>query len=507
MGLQPPTVIIKTHGNEQSHDENQIEFQHRLVTFPIPITRSSNAQAFSEQIAFSLVTVSLLMQSQDSTQSAHCFDRRRICLNLILSKPANLRTVFISRWNTSKMPRHTPCSTCTVKSETDDKQAAIHRDPDRCIEGETMAIKDFVSISSFLKPAISQRLTFTFAFAFALIFAILSIGCASQLPSDATAASLSSASSASIQISSPATSVTSGSTLQLSASGGRAPYIYSISASTDSTVNATTGLFTAGSMSGAVVVLTTDAVGNIGFTSISVVGSFVGSAASTTTSVTLAQGNFRLAAGSSQKLADDSNLKMQSDGNLIFYNNSGSAVWSSGTGNMNCASCYVTFQNDGNLVLYINNISYWNSGTSGSKFMISETAPYVTIMDNSGSTLWSGYSASGRMANLQFSAGSFTMAGSQQIPVNGGNLTLRTDGNLVLYSTGGAAYYSSNTGGRSCGTGCEIDFQSDGNLVMYQNGTSYWSSNTAGTGSHLQIANTSPFLRILNSAGSVIWTN
>ena len=41
---------------------------------------------------------------------------------------------------------------------------------------------------------------------------------------------------------------------------------------------------------------------------------------------------------------------MQSDGNLILYATSGSAVWDSGTNGNDGA--YLTMQNDGNIVIY-----------------------------------------------------------------------------------------------------------------------------------------------------------
>jgi len=58
-------------------------------------------------------------------------------------------------------------------------------------------------------------------------------------------------------------------------------------------------------------------------------------------------------------------LSMQTDGNLVLYNNQHVAVWSSGTaGNPNVAE--VLMQTDGNLVVYTtSSVALWNSKTSG----------------------------------------------------------------------------------------------------------------------------------------------
>ena len=53
---------------------------------------------------------------------------------------------------------------------------------------------------------------------------------------------------------------------------------------------------------------------------------------------------------------------MQTDGNLVFYNGAGRAIWAT-----NRSSRYVVLQSDGNLVQYADNGSpVWSSGTAGS---------------------------------------------------------------------------------------------------------------------------------------------
>jgi hypothetical protein len=53
-------------------------------------------------------------------------------------------------------------------------------------------------------------------------------------------------------------------------------------------------------------------------------------------------------------------LAMQSDGNLVLYNGSGSAIWDSST-NVYGSSTFLNVQNDANLVLYYNtNVAIWS---------------------------------------------------------------------------------------------------------------------------------------------------
>lgn len=59
-------------------------------------------------------------------------------------------------------------------------------------------------------------------------------------------------------------------------------------------------------------------------------------------------------------------LAMQSDGNLVLYQN-GTALWNTSTGGQNCGAnqCYAYFQGDGNFVVYNGSTPLWNSVTWG----------------------------------------------------------------------------------------------------------------------------------------------
>jgi hypothetical protein len=87
-------------------------------------------------------------------------------------------------------------------------------------------------------------------------------------------------------------------------------------------------------------------------------------------------------------------LKMQSDGNLVLYNDGKKALWSSGTYGRGVAPYRTIMQDDGNLVLYDAKSSpLWHSETYGRG-----TGPYRAILqsdrnfvlyDSKNAALWS----------------------------------------------------------------------------------------------------------------------
>lgn len=88
-------------------------------------------------------------------------------------------------------------------------------------------------------------------------------------------------------------------------------------------------------------------------------------------------------------------LRFQSDGNLVLYDMSGTALWASNTAGK-CAPapapvCTMTLQRDGNLVLSQGSSPYWATGTGkhpSAKLVISDQPPYLSIVE-AGGTLWS----------------------------------------------------------------------------------------------------------------------
>ncbi len=75
----------------------------------------------------------------------------------------------------------------------------------------------------------------------------------------------------------------------------------------------------------------------------------------------------------------------------------------------------------------------------------------------------------------------------QELVSPGGGAVLRyqSDGNLVLYASGGAAVWASDTDGASAG---RAELQTDGNLVVYDaGGVPRWASGTSAPGGYLRV--------------------
>jgi hypothetical protein len=98
-----------------------------------------------------------------------------------------------------------------------------------------------------------------------------------------------------------------------------------------------------------------------------------------------------------EKLTSTNNkyrLIMQSDGNLILYENN-TIVWKTGTNGTDTAPYKLVMQGDGNLVIYGKTKAVWSTGTSGRG-----TAPYTLVMqgdgnlviyDKNGTAIWDRY--------------------------------------------------------------------------------------------------------------------
>ena len=62
---------------------------------------------------------------------------------------------------------------------------------------------------------------------------------------------------------------------------------------------------------------------------------------------------------------------MQTDNNLVLYDNLGNPLWSSNTMSSSYTGSYLLLQDDGNAVIYDSkNISRWSTNTGQSKYYI-----------------------------------------------------------------------------------------------------------------------------------------
>ncbi len=151
-------------------------------------------------------------------------------------------------------------------------------------------------------------------------------------------------------------------------------------------------------------------------------------------------------------------VTLQSDSNLVVYNQAGNALWQSGTAGLNAPSIYM--QDDGNLVLYT---LRWMAGTY--------TAPVA-----------GSYPQSACSIGTYLTRGEFLPSGKCITSPHGEYfLLMNTDGNLFIYDWYRAVgTWGPGTQGHP---GAYAIFQTDGNFVVYDaNGTTVlWQSGTSGT--------------------------
>jgi hypothetical protein len=149
-------------------------------------------------------------------------------------------------------------------------------------------------------------------------------------------------------------------------------------------------------------------------------------------------------------------LSMQTDGNLVLYNKSNKAIWNTKTAGNPGAS--LVLQTDGNLVLYnaaLSN-SLWSSSTPNVPNMLEFVNPY--------------YREGGNMYPKQR-----IQTADRQL-----SLVLQTDGNLVLYNKSNKAIWNSRTYGHGVDIS-RLSMQTDGNLVLYnKSNKAIWNTKTAG---------------------------
>jgi hypothetical protein len=170
-------------------------------------------------------------------------------------------------------------------------------------------------------------------------------------------------------------------------------------------------------------------------------------------------------------------LQMGADGNLVIYFKDGS-TWSTNTGGH--LGAYLKLQTDGNLVLYdANNNPLWNTVS----FQTTDHLSYVV-------NLWRG--------------GTMLPGQEMETPDRHYKLVFQADGNLVLYSeTSGHALWNSVSFGSG---GQYLMLQDDGNLVLYNaNYQAIWNSKTNGRGGSQLAIQTDGNLVLYNYAGKAPW--
>lgn len=210
-------------------------------------------------------------------------------------------------------------------------------------------------------------------------------------------------------------------------------------------------------------------------------------------------------------------LIFQNDGNLVFYNRLGKAIWDSKTANRGVRA---TFQDDGNLVVYTDrNAVAFSSNTSG------RNADRLAIQDdgnlviyNRNNALWASNTNKNNNGNSNGNGNQWGFRGdsgsvkpgyefrrNNKVYSSNRNfyLVFQNDGNLVLARNNGEVLWSSATDNR----GSRAEFQDDGNLVVYDSyKKAIWSSNSSRRGAtRLDIQNDGNLVIYQNS--SPIWSS
>lgn len=176
-------------------------------------------------------------------------------------------------------------------------------------------------------------------------------------------------------------------------------------------------------------------------------------------------------------------LRMQTDGNLVTYNQVGRPIWAAGTA---LPGLRLAGQSDGNLVLYSGSRPLWWTGTHS-------TADRIRLQDD-GNLVVGDTAGRARWDSFRFTrTGTYTAAvpvirlepGAQAVGLYGRRLVMQRDGNLVYSAANGKALWSSRTHGRGASRAV---LQSDGNLVVYTlAGRATWQSGTRGRAPRLAL--------------------
>ena len=206
-------------------------------------------------------------------------------------------------------------------------------------------------------------------------------------------------------------------------------------------------------------------------------------------SLTIPQGTLVQIGSASENLS----LVMQSDGNLVLYQN-WVALWYTGTWGQNCGSnqCFAAFQPDGNFVVYNGSTPLWNSqtaGNPGATLVLTDQLPHIEILSTSQSVLWANA--------FTFSAGNLNLPQGALVMLGPTFLAMQSDGNLVMYQGGTAVWYTANVS-QSCANQCQAMFQGDGNFVVYDGSTALWNSGTPGNPwAQLLLTSTAPYVQVI----------
>lgn len=200
---------------------------------------------------------------------------------------------------------------------------------------------------------------------------------------------------------------------------------------------------------------------------------------------------------------------MQADGNFVVYQGA-NATWSTQTAGK--TGVRAVMQSDGNFVLYQGTSPLWHTHTNGQANAVLklQDSGVLAVLLN-GAVLWSSQSSTSTptptptptptSTATQVRGGTTLTANTTVTSPNGlHRLVMQADGNLVLYSSGAAAW-ATGTNGRA---NVKAVMQTDGNFVLYQGTTAVWNTQTNGqTGAVLELRDDGA-LAVMR-AGAEVW--
>lgn len=198
-------------------------------------------------------------------------------------------------------------------------------------------------------------------------------------------------------------------------------------------------------------------------------------------------------------------LTVGNNGDLAEYSNM-QMSWDSGT--VGSGGDRLVMQTDGNLVLYNQaGVAQWDSQTSGNPgaWLVLQTDGNMVIYSSSDVALWATYTISNpnHLDYVNTTLYTGTMFPGQSINTADGNyhLIMQPDGNLVLYSPTKALWDTGTVGD-------DVEFlsmQPDGNLVLYGQNGPLWASNTAGLGPLRLVVQQDGNLVLYNNQNTAMW--
>ncbi len=199
-------------------------------------------------------------------------------------------------------------------------------------------------------------------------------------------------------------------------------------------------------------------------------------------------------------------LTVQSDGNVVIYNSSSKAVWTTKTSGNPGARLAMT--STGDLAVYATtNRVLWHSDTAGlgGKQVRMQSDGNLVIYMADGRATWSRGTGKTGNSTSTLAIGWTLKSGASLTSGDGAyQLIMQGDGNLVLYKTSGGAVWSTGTVGTS---GAWLALQGDGNLVVYAPGNrAIWSSATVGLGGDRLILQGDGNLVLYLPGGRAVWS-